>query len=83
MRTGRPSPCCSSGNATLDHLHAVARSGLKAQLARSGKRDSGYWMYNMEWVRDDVMMMQAMSMAGFHDEARTILRQDPVEGHRS
>ena len=68
-------PVLRTGNATLDHLHAVARSGLKAQLARSGKRDSGYWMYNMEWVRDDVMMMQAMSMAGLHDEARSILEK--------
>ncbi len=68
-------PVLHSGNATLDHLHAVARSGLKSQLARSGKRDSGYWMYNMEWVRDDVMMMQAMSMAGLHDEARSILEK--------
>lgn len=70
-----PKPMLRTGNATLDHLHAVARSGLKAQLAHSGKRDSGYWMYNMEWVRDDVMMMQALSMAGFHDEARTILQK--------
>ena len=68
-------PVLHSGNATLDHLHAVARSGLKSQLAHSGKRDGGYWMYNMEWVRDDVMMMQALSMAGFHDEARSILQK--------
>jgi hypothetical protein len=70
-----PKPVLRSGNTTLDHLHAVARSGLKAQLAHSGKRDSGYWMYNMEWVRDDVMIMQALSMAGFHDEARTVLHK--------
>jgi hypothetical protein len=70
-----PKPILRSGNATLDHLHAVTRSGMRSQLARSGKRDSGYWMYNMEWVRDDVMMMQALSMAGFHDEARTILHK--------
>jgi hypothetical protein len=66
-------PVLQTGDETLDRLYQVARSGLKAQLARSGKRDSGYWMYNMEWVRDDVMMMQGMALAGLHDEARTVL----------
>ncbi len=60
------------GNAELNHLYAVSRTGLKAHVARSGKRDSGYWMYNMEWVRDDVMVAMAMVQAGFHDEARTL-----------
>jgi hypothetical protein len=69
----KPKPMLQTNNDVVDHLYRVARSGLKAQLARSGRRDSGYWMYNMEWVRDDVMMMQGMAMAGFHDEARTIL----------
>jgi GH15 family glucan-1,4-alpha-glucosidase len=30
-------------------------------------------MYNMEWVRDDVMMVFGMLAAGFHEEARTLL----------
>ena len=68
-------PVLQTGDETLDRLYQVSRSGLKAQLARSGKRDSGYWMYNMEWVRDDVMMMQGMALAGLHDEARTILHK--------
>ncbi len=68
-------PTLESSNDTLAHLYQVARSGLKAHLARSGRRDSGYWMYNMEWVRDDVMMMQGLAMAGFHEEARVILHK--------
>lgn len=71
----RTKPVLRSSHPTIAHLHAVARSGLTAHLARSGKRDSGYWMYNMEWVRDDVMMMQGMAMAGFHGEARAILEK--------
>jgi len=66
-------PVLSTGNERLDHLYAVSRSGLKAHLGRSGKRDSGYWQYNMEWVRDDVMMVQGLSMAGMHEEARAVL----------
>lgn len=68
-------PVLETGDATLDRLYEVSRSGLTSQLARSGRRDSGYWMYNMEWVRDDVMMMQALSMAGHHDEARVVLQK--------
>ncbi|HEX7573452.1 MAG TPA: hypothetical protein VF514_10180, partial [Bacteroidota bacterium] len=30
----------------LDHLSGIAKTGLRAHLARSGKRDSGTWMYN-------------------------------------
>jgi len=68
-----PKPVLKTGNEILDRLYMLARTGLKSQLAHSGKRDSGYWMYNMEWVRDDVMMLQAMAMAGLHDEAKSIL----------
>ena len=62
-----------SGNALLDHLFNISRSGLKANIARSGKRDSGIWMYNMEWVRDDSMMVSGLVKAGFFAEAKTIL----------
>jgi hypothetical protein len=66
-------PMVASGNAVLDHLYNVSRTGLRAQTARSGKRDSGLWMYNMEWVRDDVMVAMSMLPLGFVQEARTIL----------
>lgn len=69
----KPKPVLVTGNERLDHMYRVSRSGLKALLARSGKRDGGYWQYNMEWVRDDVMMIQALSMAGMHDEAHALL----------
>jgi hypothetical protein len=69
----KPKPVLETGDKRLSHMYAVSRSGLKALLARSGKRDGGYWQYNMEWVRDDVMMIQALSMAGMHEEARSLL----------
>ncbi len=62
-----------TGNAKLDHLFRTAKSGLKANVARSGKRDSGIWMYNMEWVRDDSMFVLGLVQTGFIDEAKTIL----------
>jgi hypothetical protein len=69
-------PVLATGNDHLDSMYKVSRSGLRALLARSGKRDGGIWQYNMEWVRDDIMMVQAMSMAGLHDEARTLLSKN-------
>ena len=62
-----------TGNEVLDHLLGVSRTGLRAMLARSGKRDSGTWMYNMEWVRDDVMVTVALLQSGMEAEAKTLL----------
>ena len=60
-------------NPVLDHLFGISRTGLRAHLARSGKRDSGTWMYNMEWVRDDVMVSIALLQSGMDAEAKTLL----------
>jgi hypothetical protein len=62
-----------TGDAMLDHLYAVSRTGIKAGISNTGKRDSGIWMYNMEWVRDDMMVMLGLLHAGFTDEAKTVL----------
>lgn len=62
-----------TGNAILDHLFNIAKSGMKANIARSGKRDSGIWMYNMEWVRDDSMFVLGLVQAGFIEEAKIVL----------
>ncbi|HMK38238.1 MAG TPA: hypothetical protein VK569_02780, partial [Bacteroidota bacterium] len=60
-------------NRVLDHLYEVSRTGLRAHIARSGKRDSGTWMYNMEWVRDDVMVAIALLQSGMDVEAKAVL----------
>lgn len=62
-----------TGDAMLDHLFAVSRTGIKGGVSNRGKRDSGIWMYNMEWVRDDIMVLLGLLHAGFKEEARTIL----------
>ena len=62
-----------TGNAKLDHLFNTAKSGIRANVARSGKRDSGIWMYNMEWVRDDSMFVLGLVQAGFIEEAKIVL----------
>jgi hypothetical protein len=62
----------TTGSPVLDHLYAVSRTCAKAGTGRSGRRDSGIWMYNMEWVRDDLFTAMAMLHTGFHEEAKAI-----------
>jgi hypothetical protein len=62
-----------TGDPMLDHLYAVSRTGIRAGIGNTGKRDGGIWMYNMEWVRDDMMVMLGLLHTGFTDQARTIL----------
>ncbi|HTO94522.1 MAG TPA: hypothetical protein VMM80_09100 [Bacteroidota bacterium] len=63
----------TTDSALVNHLLGVSRTGLRAHIARSGKRDSGTWMYNMEWVRDDVMVTVALLQSGMEELARTLL----------
>jgi hypothetical protein len=62
-----------TGDPLLDHLSLAARTGLRAGVGKTGKRDSGIWMYNMEWVRDDMMVLIGFLQAGFAEQARTML----------
>lgn len=59
----------------LNHLFLVSRNNLKATISKSGRRDSGIWQYNMEWVRDDSMFLIGLVMCGFIDEAKVMLKK--------
>jgi len=60
-------------NEVVNHLFNVSRNNLKAGVSKSGKRDSGIWQYNMEWVRDDSMFLIGLIMCGFFNEAKQML----------
>lgn len=62
-----------SDSEVLNHLFNVSKNGLKSTVSKSGKRDSGIWQYNMEWVRDDSMFVLGLLMCGFFDEAKIML----------
>jgi hypothetical protein len=57
----------------LDHLLAVARRQLPAVVAASGKLDGGIWQYNLEWVRDQAFISEALAALGFTETAETLL----------
>ena len=61
-----------TGNDTLDHLFNVSRTCLRSTIARSGKMDGGTWMYNMEWLGDQILAMEGLLRSGNVDLARTM-----------
>jgi hypothetical protein len=63
-------------NRTADALLNSSRAGLKAVVARSGKMDAAPWMYNMEWVSDHALAIEALLHCGMVDEARTMLERN-------
>ncbi len=64
-----------SGDQLLDRLVRVSTHLLPAHLSAAGKRDSGIWEYNMEWVRDDSMVAVGLLHAGEFERAGILLRK--------
>ncbi len=65
-----------TGNKVLDDLAGASRTGLRAVAARGGKMDAGTWMYNMEWVGDQAIAVEAFLRYGFVDEARVMIERN-------
>jgi hypothetical protein len=63
------------GHETLDHLFRVSKTGLRAAIASSGKMDSGIWQYNLEWIRDESMIVVGLVMSGQEKLAKTFLQR--------
>jgi hypothetical protein len=57
----------------LDRLLAAARDQLPAVVARSGKLDGSIWQYNLEWVRDQAFVAEALLGLGFPETGRAVL----------
>ena len=65
-----------TGNPVADSLLSVSKSGMKAVVARSGKMDAAPWMYNMEWVSDQALAIEALLHCGMVSQARTMLERN-------
>ena len=65
-----------TGNAILDRLYNVSRTGLRSVISRSGRMDAGTWMYDMEWLGDHAMASEALLRAGFVEEARLLIEKN-------
>lgn len=66
----------STGNAVVDQLYAVSRTGLRSVISRSGRMDAGTWMYNMEWLGDHALASEALLRCGFQDDARLLIEKN-------
>ncbi len=57
----------------LNRLFLAARSQLPAAVDRRGRMDGSIWQYNLEWVRDQSHVAEALVRLGDQEKARTVL----------
>ena len=57
----------------LDHLFRAARSQLPVAVDHRGRMDGSIWQYNLEWVRDQSHVAEALVRLGDAAKARTML----------
>jgi hypothetical protein len=66
---------CKFHSRLLDHFFQASKYQLQANIAQSGKMDGGIWQYNLEWVRDQAIVSQALTFLGQFELARTIIER--------
>jgi hypothetical protein len=66
----------ATGNGMLDGMFGASKAGVRSVIARIGKTDAGQWMYNMEWVSDHALAIEALCHAGMTGDARKLLERN-------
>lgn len=64
---------CVFDSSVLDHLFNTAKYQLPAAVGAGGEMDGSIWQYNLEWVRDQAMVVRSLVMMGDFDLARAML----------
>ncbi len=64
---------CRMDDPELDHVFGAARAQLPATVDFRGRMDGSIWQYNLEWVRDQAHVTEALVMLGDPGLARTML----------
>ncbi len=64
-----------SDSSVLNHLYRTAPHQLQATIAASGRSDASFWQYNLEWVRDQAMLVLGLTYSGQFELARTMLKR--------
>lgn len=57
----------------LGHLFQTARNHLPTAVDHRGRMDGSIWQYNLEWVRDQAHVAEALVRLGDHEKARAML----------
>ncbi|MGD8727350.1 MAG: hypothetical protein PVH40_06875 [Gemmatimonadales bacterium] len=64
---------CRTDDPELDHVFSAARNQLPVAVDFRGRMDGSIWQYNLEWVRDQAHVAEALVMLGDRGLARTML----------
>jgi hypothetical protein len=64
---------CTTGDRELDHLFKAARRQLPVVVDENGRMDGSIWQYNLEWVRDQAHVAEALVRLGDCGRARKML----------
>ncbi|MFC1662339.1 hypothetical protein ACFL3S_12955, partial [Gemmatimonadota bacterium] len=57
----------------LNHLFQAARNHLPTAVDHRGRMDGSIWQYNLEWVRDQAHVAEALVRLGHREKAGTML----------
>lgn len=63
-----------SDSSVLNHLFRTAPQQLQATIAASGRVDASQWQYNLEWARDQAIMVLGLTYSGQFELAGTMLK---------
>lgn len=63
-----------SDSPVLNHLYSIAPHQLQATIAASGRVDASYWQYNLEWARDQAMIVLGLTYSGQFELAGAMLK---------
>ena len=64
---------CRFDSSLLNHLFNSAKYQLQANISYQGRQDASIWQYNLEWVRDQSMVVIGLTLSGQFELAGTML----------
>ncbi|MHC4944125.1 MAG: hypothetical protein ACYTG7_14015, partial [Planctomycetota bacterium] len=64
---------CDLFDPKLNHLFLAAEYQLSSLIESTGIMDGSVWQYNLEWVRDQSMVVWSLVLMGDFETARTML----------
>ena len=62
-----------SDSPQLNHFFDAATKQIPANVAANGKMDASIWQYNLEWVRDQSMVVLGLVLSGHFKTAHSML----------
>jgi len=64
---------CQYDSDILNHLFNTAKYQLQSNISKNGIQDASIWQYNLEWVRDQSMVLIGLIISGQFELAKIML----------